>query len=364
MIARPLSALLLLLLSAAPVWAAHEVAITHAQAEALGVRVARPQPAADAASAAYAARVVIPPHQEQVVATPLDGLLESLQVARGDTVTAGQVVAQLHSPGLVNLQRDYLQALSQERLAAEQLSRDEALFRDGIIAERRLLETRSLHGQASAALFAERETLRLSGIPDQDITALRTARHIGAKLALRSPRDGTVIEVLAVPGQRMEGAAPLLRVASLDQLWLEIRLPVELLGEVQVGARVETLDGAAGGLVTATGGAVDPQDESLLVRAEVDTGRERLRPGQFVQARIRGVTGSDSFRVPAVAVVRRGDGDFVFVRTAAGFEPVAVERVADEGQQVVVRGALNEESQIAVSGVAALKGAWMGLGGE
>ena len=57
------------------------------------------------------------------------------------------------------------------------------------------------------------------------------------------------------------------------------------------------------------------------------------------------------------------DGDYVFVRRAAGFAAVAVERIAADGDRLVVRGPLTVDDEIAVSGVAAIKGAWMGIGG-
>lgn len=343
--------------------ASDEIAFSPEQIAALGIGTARPVPASDAAGPVFAARVVIPPGQETVVAAPLDGLVESLDVAEGQTVPAGEPLARLRSPGLLELQRAYLEAVARDRLARAQLERDEALFKDGIIAERRLLETRSAAAEARATLTAQRQALELSGVSGEDLKALARSGRISASLVLRAPRDGVILEVMAVTGQRLDAAAPVMRLAALDRLWLELHLPVEQLGALDTGSAVVTADGRARGTVRLIGGTVSAQDETVLVRVEVEAGVEHLRPGQFVQARVLGLQGSNSFRIPASAVVRRGDGDFVFVRRAAGFAPVPVERLGTDGGQIVVQGLLAAEDEIAVSGVATIKGAWMGIGG-
>jgi hypothetical protein len=49
----------------------------------------------------------------------------------------------------------------------------------------------------------------------------------------------------------------------------------------------------------------------------------------------------------------------VFVRTTAGFEARAVQVAASAGQRVRVQGLLKAGEEVAVSGVVALKGAWL-----
>ena len=352
-----------LLLGSANAPASDEIAFTPEQIEALGIATTSPMPASDAAGPVFAARVVIPPGQETVVAAPLDGLVETLEVAEGQAVSEGQPLARLRSPGLLEAQRAYLQAVARNRLAREQLTRDEALFKDGIIAERRLLETRSAAAEARATLNAQRQALALSGVSEEDLKALARSGQISASLTLRAPRDGVILEVMAVTGQRLVAAAPILRLAALERLWLELRLPVEQLHALDTGSTVVTADGNARGSVRLIGGTVSAQDETVLVRVEVESGTESLRPGQFVQARVLGLQGSDSFRIPAAAVVRRGDSDFVFVRRAAGFAPIPIERLGADNGQLVVRGPLSSDDAIAVSGVATIKAAWMGIGG-
>lgn len=343
--------------------ASDEIAFSPQQIEALGIGTLRPTPVQDAAGSLLAARVVIPPDQETVVAAPLSGLVERLQVAEAQAVTAGQALVQIRSPELLELQRAYLEAVSRDRLIGKQLKRDEDLYREGIIAERRLLETRSLASESRTTRDAQRQVLELSGVSGLDLEALANSGRISPTLILRAPRDGVILELMTVTGERLEASAPILRIADLERLWLELRLPIEQLATLDVGAAVTTADGSARGRVRLIGGTVQAGDDTVLVRVEIESGAERLRPGQFVQARALGIQGNDSFRVPAAAVVRRGDQDIVFLRRVAGFEPVSVTRVSAEDGHLVVRGPLRADDEVAVSGVATIKAAWMGIGG-
>ena len=51
---------------------------------------------------------------------------------------------------------------------------------------------------------------------------------------------------------------------------------------------------------------------------------------------------------------------YVFVRAVDGFEARAVKTVSSAGQRVRIGGALKEGERVAVSGVVALKGSWLG----
>jgi cobalt-zinc-cadmium efflux system membrane fusion protein len=62
---------------------------------------------------------------------------------------------------------------------------------------------------------------------------------------------------------------------------------------------------------------------------------------------------------PCPAVVHDGEQAYLLVRTADGFEARPVKVVVSAGQRVRVQGPLKEGEQIAISGVVALKGAWL-----
>ncbi len=69
------------------------------------------------------------------------------------------------------------------------------------------------------------------------------------------------------------------------------------------------------------------------------------------------------WRIRTAAVVRRGSDAFVFVQTASGFVATPVKVREEMPEFAVVSGSFRGDERIAVRGIAALKGAWQGLGG-
>ncbi len=74
-------------------------------------------PATEVLGSRYPAEVVVPNSQLHVIGALQGGLIEALMVAEGEHVKQGQILARIQSPGLLELQRDLLQTLTQLNLA-------------------------------------------------------------------------------------------------------------------------------------------------------------------------------------------------------------------------------------------------------
>jgi multidrug efflux pump subunit AcrA (membrane-fusion protein) len=134
---RPLHRLILgamLALPAMLVTAADLISVDAAQQAAFGIVASAPIPATETLTRRYPAEVTVPNRQMRVVAAPQSGVIESLLVAEGEQVSAGQVLAELRSPELVDAQSQYLEALTRLALSEGELARDQMLHREGVIA--------------------------------------------------------------------------------------------------------------------------------------------------------------------------------------------------------------------------------------
>lgn len=346
-------------------WASHEIAISPQQMQQLGIGLGAVEPARGLSTDRLPARVAIPPQQERVVSAPQSGLITELQAAVGDPVVAGQPLATLNSPDLVALQRDFLQAVTQTRLAQTELQRDQRLAKEGIIAERRYLETRSRYDEAAAGLAERRQALQLAGMASDSVKRLQRERKLSSTLQVTAPIAGMVLAQQAVVGQRVSAADALYRIGQLEPLWLEIQVPVDRLAGVGPGTAVQVPPcPGVKAQVMVTGQNVDLESQTVLVRASVTEAEGCLRPGQFVQVNLRMTSSEAQFRVPESALVRSGDSIFVFAHEPNGFLPIGVQLVGRDEGYAVVTGELTASQQIAVSGLAAIKAAWLGMGGE
>jgi cobalt-zinc-cadmium efflux system membrane fusion protein len=313
--------------------------------------------------AAGPAAVVVPSARQALVSAPQGGVVGRLLAAEGDSVTAGQPLAEIESADYLERQRDYLDAAAEADLAATQEARDRDLFEQGIIAERRLAETRAAARAAQSRLEQARAQLDLAGLSRADIARLATERRLATKLVLRAPFAGTVTEVHSEVGGRVDMLDPVLAVADLRELWLEVRLPQESAARVSVGMSVAVMPPGGSeivGTVTTIGGVVDTNTQTVLVRATVENGGGALRAGQFLTARVRAQpSGGKAFAVPTAAVTRNGADALVFVRVGANVAVRRVDVLGDDGERVYVGGGIGPADRIAVEGISALKALWL-----
>lgn len=340
------------------------IAISADQARKSGIATARIAAAGmDGASLALPGNAVFPAKAMQVVSAPAAGVVEAIRVDPMDKVAAGGAIVQLRSPQLLEWQRDYVQAAVQARLAADKARRDEALFKEGIIAESRLQESRATLVTTNAALRERHQALKIAGMPEQAIAALGNAQAISPVLMVAAPRAGIVVEQFASLGQRVEAGTPLAKIAQQDKLWIELQATSEQGRQVTIGDAVQVAGCSQAGRVVAISAPLQAATQTLVVRAELPAAVSCLRPNQHVEAVVKTRAGtSGALQVPTSALVRNAGKDYVFVQEGSGFTPVAVTVEQRGGDTATVRGPLPPGGSIAVQGVSTLKGMWQGFG--
>jgi cobalt-zinc-cadmium efflux system membrane fusion protein len=265
----------------------------------------------------------------------------------------------IQSPRLLELQSEYLEIYTRQRLASTNYRRDRQLSEEGIIADRRLLESRANYQELTTSLARVRRLLELAGMDEAELAALGTERELNSTLLVRAPFDGVILEQLVTAGSRVEAADPIYHIAQLDPLWLEIHVPLGELGETRVGQQVVVPELEVTGRIITIGHMVHGADQGVLIRAEVHEGSDRLRPGQFVQTRLAMAAPANSYQVPRSAVVYSTGESYVFVEQPEGFVAVAVTVTEEDAGKLVISAELPANARIATSGAAAIKSAWL-----
>lgn len=323
--------------------------------EAAGVETQPLQSESGAGELVASGVVVVPPQQLRMVAAPAAGLVEMLLVAPDEEVVEGAPIARLRSSELVEAQRSYLHAEADAALAAEKLRRDEQLYREKVIAERRLLVTRAEDVQARSYLQERAEQLSLIGLTPEEIATLRKDRRFFSALVVRAPMAGAVIARHGAAGERVQASAPLVTIARLDPIWVNLQIPVSRAAAIEKAERV-TLPGLGRqGRLIRIGRTVDASTQSITAVVAVSLGEVVARPGQAVQA-ILTIHGAKDvqWRAPAESVVYHHGRNFVFVRSAEGFRAVPVSILAETPQYASVAGALTANDRVATRGIVTL----------
>ncbi len=336
-----------------------EFAVTPAQMKALGVTVRRLEQPAAITGLTSPARVVLPPNQDIMVSAPVDGVVDRLLVNPQDVVKAGQPLLRIASPAYGELQLRLMEADSRARLARQTLDREKQLLAEGIVPGRRVEEAQAAAASAEAAVQQAEAVLRLAGADAASVRRAAAAGRLDDAVTVRARSDGLVASLDAKLGQRVKEADPLLRIANLRELWLEIQVSAGTAlprhGEITVPGR----DVAA---TAQSVGALVGESQTQTLRARVTRGADKLRPGEVIPARVPFAAGS-GWSLPIAAVTYQDDRAYVFVRSPKGFVATPVTVVSSAGQAVQVQGQLKTGIEVAVTSVIALKSAWLGLGG-
>lgn len=378
-----------MVLSALSVWPSHPalaaapaetLSLSAQQVAALGVVSALVSPSVTG-GLTVPAQLRLPAQQQQVLAAPVSGLVTAIQVDNGASVRQGQWLVRLRSTQAQALRRDALQAGSQHELAERSLRRDEQLMAEGLIAQSRLDQSRT---QARVARLAAQQQQQALG---QALGAAQVSPN--GEITLVAPMGGQVAELMVSVGQRVEEAAPLLKLANLQELSVELQVPVQQAQGLQTGQAVQVL--LAGGSAATTSSAassaasaatsssapgvgelsatvvsiaplLDERTQSVTVRARLrQTASGSLRPGQWVQARLQ--SGVAAPRVPESALVTLtvSGEQAVFLEDAPGRYHLQKVKVQGRlGREVVVQGLPDAQAgaialRVVTQGTAALK---------
>lgn len=355
----------LVILSAnSPSYANEDILVNAKQIDALGITTVSLPAARTGEMPGLPAQIVIPGNQLYIVSTPLPAMIERTLVGVGDSVKKGQAIARLQSPALAEAQRGLLQAVVQHQLAKENLARDAALLKDGIISESRYRASRGSALEAQAALSERQQMLRLSGMSDGAMRKLQSGNNLSSLLTLTSPIDGVILEKSASAGQRLEAAVPVFKMGKLTPLALEIQAPLAYASRLAIGASISIPTYSASGKITAIGRSLSGTNQTILLRGMVQQGAENLRPGQFVEVSVTTGTNKGAEReIPNSAISHLAGKVVVFTKTVNGFHSLPISIISQGVKSSLVSGTFKGDEKIAVSGVSALKASMLGIGG-
>lgn len=317
--------------------------LTAVQERSMGLRLAVARSATEIPLATLPASITPPLNGRVVASAPFAGTVVRVDVLEGQTVRAGQVLAVLFSQDALRTSTELARAQAEVRMAEAAARRARILAKEGVIAGARAEEAEARAAQARALAAESRRLLASAG----------GASGRPGEYALRAPIAGRVAQLSLQPGGGLEAMAPAVVIDRDDKLWVEARLPAALIGKVRAGDAVEVA--GTRGRVVAAGASIDPRTRSAVMRAEL-TAPAGLVPGQTANVTVFGKAPAGAVVAPRAALTRIGGRDAVFVRTAAGYEPLFVKVAGLSSASAVVTG-LPPGAQVVSSGVSQLKSA-------
>jgi RND family efflux transporter MFP subunit len=288
------------------------------------------------------------------VGANVPGRIAKLRVHEGDEVKQGDVLVELDADD----QKSNLAAAQARMLVSDakvlsaraslhelhvQLDRQKVLLTQNAAARSVVEDLEARIASANASIAAAQAESRASA------AQVQLARITLGRMTVVSPIDGTVLDKPREIGETVDPQSPLLELADLKSLVVEIDVPESRLSLIKIGGPCEVaLDAFAGkrfrGSVREIGKRINRSKATLPVKVVIDDDNSGVLPEMSARVSFltealdpQALAAQSKLVVPAAALSPRGDqqGVFVVESGVVRFEPVTLGPKSGDGFELV-----------------------------
>lgn len=339
-------------LLAATAWALFAAPpVSAAEGVATGPRVPTLEVRTGAGSAGFELDGVIQPIRQATVAAQVGGNLTELRVKAGDRVKAGQTIARIDErdvqAGVARAEAAVTQADAQMRLATTDFERARELRGQGFLSQ-------AAQDAAETQLKAARSALAQA-------QAARSQASLARGFALvTAPFDAVVLETHMEAGDLATLGRPIVTMYAPQALRAVVQVSASRAPVARAARRIEVqlADGRWIAPSQRTEGPVaDAVSQTFEWRLDLPaTAQAAVRPGQSVRVRFAEAGNGAGDRpqvprVPAAAVLRRGELTAVYVVQQQHFALRAVRAGSSAGGEVEILAGLRAGERIAADAI-------------
>jgi RND family efflux transporter MFP subunit len=181
---------------------------------------------------------MLEPHVVSEIGSHVEGIIEDIKVARGEFVEEGQVLVALKADlekAVVELARARAESnvairsgKVRQKFGERKYQRSLELLQKDFVSDFDLDQANTEKQLAELALEEARENHKIAQLELQRAIEMLEIRTI------RSPLQGVVVEKYQAKGERVT-EQPILQLAQIDPLNVEVILPVNMLGRITTG---------------------------------------------------------------------------------------------------------------------------------
>lgn len=287
------------------------------------------------------AKLMVNTDQQAHISPNFAGHVEQVNVALGQEVTKGQVLAVLSVPELIDQQANLRMAQSNLDLARQDLQREQRMWSQGISAKQDLQRAENAYRQAQITVQSANARLQ----------ALGASAGSNGRFTIRSPISGVISQKDIVVGENVQLADQIFIIEQLKDLWLEFVLPADASNQIRAQQNIQFKSLQSGQTYTAVVQSLtsqaDAQTGRLIVRAKVQGKASELRPNLMVNVELQSPDASNVLRVAKNAVQQIEGKSAVFIVTEQKngklhfkAQPIEVGEMSSDGQWAEIKSGL------------------------
>jgi cobalt-zinc-cadmium efflux system membrane fusion protein len=289
------------------------ITLTSEAESRLGIQTAEVALRAVERSRTFGGEVVSISGRSITISAPLSGTLlspeEGLANTAGSSVAKGQplyrLLLVLPEKDLLSIQEEVSIKEIELGLAQTKVKRSQRLLDDKAGSVKQLEEAQAELASVMETLKTARARMELLKKGELDLSSDKLP-----SLTIKSPLDGIIQEVYVAPGQTVTGTTALIRIVSIDPVWIKVPVYVGDLAAINTAkpARVHSLADFAGAETRTAKPVVaplsaDPESVTADLFYELSNTDLSYRPGQKVSVTLTLKDSSESLVVPYSSIV-------------------------------------------------------------
>jgi len=241
------------------------------------------------------------------------GRVVDVRTRLGDEVQKGQLLMSIRSSDLEQAIAQYKNDQSDELLARNALKRAQDLYSHGATALADLETAEDTEKKAEVNVQTDADRIRVLG---------GDLQRLSPTIEVRSPIAGVIVDQQVAGGEAvksLDNSQSLFTVADLSRVWVLCDVYENDLSKVALGDVVEVRlnaypDRAFRGTVGNISQVLDPATRTAKVRVELANAGGLFRPQMFATAKFTSRRTYPRLLLPATAILRLHDKDWVFLR--------------------------------------------------
>ncbi|MDP3200398.1 MAG: efflux RND transporter periplasmic adaptor subunit [Algoriphagus sp.] len=270
------------------------------------------------------------------------GIISNTYFSLGDKVTKGQVLAELRSTELSELQSQSKTIDAQIKVGEKKLQSVQSMYNDGISSQKELTEAQS----ELDILKAEKERINanlnlFSASPEKGI------------FQIKAPATGIITSKSIAAGTQISaGSEALFTVSDLSEVWVMVNIYANNVQHIETGMEVniKTLsypDKIFTGKVAAISQVLDAEAKVLKARVILQNTDFKLKPGMLVDVTALKQGNTEALSIPESVIVFDNNQNYVVVyKGDCDIEIRQIEILTKNSESSFLSGGVNENEKI------------------
>ncbi|WP_107040140.1 efflux RND transporter periplasmic adaptor subunit [Brumimicrobium mesophilum] len=269
--------------------------------------------------------------RQAMIVAESNGLIKSINVKEGQSVSKGQILARIDTEILSS---NIKELETQLEFAEYNLEKQQQLFDRGVGTEFELKQAKNQKASLSSQL--------------------NTIKTQSSKSVVRAPYAGVVDEIVTHEGEMASAQSPILRLVNNKDMYVSGNISEHYYRTIKEGTKVEvfvpTLQDTFNLEVSSIGNYINPTNRTFKVKSDIK-GETKLLPNMLAEMHITDLVVDSTLIVPSVSLLKtQQNEDYLFILEKSGENFIAKQVMVNIVSQYKGKAAITVSKEAVKSG--------------